>query len=233
MNIAIIPARGGSKRIPYKNIRKFCGKPMLVWSIETAMTSGLFEHIYVSTDDKTIAQVAGAAGAQIIERPANLADNHTATQPVIAHAIGTLSERGLHPSAVCCIYATAPFITAKDLRAGLQPLDDPSVSYSFAATRFNSPIQRAFFLDGSGRPQMFQPEHALTRSQDLVEAFHDAGQFYWAKPTTWASGMKIMGSDSRPVFLPPSRVQDIDDEEDWSRAEILFQTQIEKLIDDV
>lgn len=222
MNIAIIPARGGSKRIPRKNVKDFCGRPMLHWPLAAARSSGLFEHILVSTDDPEIADSARAAGADVLPRPAELADDHTPTQPVIAHAIDALDDQGIEAQAVCCLYATAPFVQASDLAMGRSLLDDPAVTYAFAATRFSFPIQRAFFLNAAGQPQMFQPEHALTRSQDLPEAFHDAGQFYWARPETWLAGGAIFGPNARPVLLPGHRVQDIDTFEDWTRAEALM-----------
>ncbi len=222
MNIAIIPARGGSKRIPRKNIREFCGKPMLAWPIEVAESSGLFDQIVVSTDDEDIADVARSVGAGILERPDSLAGDHIPTQPVIAHAIEVFAAKGSTPTAVCCLYATAPFVMAEDLVVGRRHLDDPAVTYAFAATAYDFPIQRAFYLDDAGRPHMFQPEHALTRSQDLPQAYHDAGQFYWARPTTWVAGGAIFGPDACPVLLPPDRVQDIDTESDWRRAEALM-----------
>lgn len=224
MNIAVIPARGGSKRIPRKNLRNFCGQPMLAWPLQAAQDSGLFQRIIVSTDDEEIAALAQQLGGEVpFRRPPALADDHTPTQPVIQHAIETLQAQGQTIDAVCCLYATAPFVRASDLRAGRQLIDDPAISYAFAATRFGFPIQRAFFLDEAGQPQMFQPEHALTRSQDLPEAYHDAGQFYWARSSTWLAGGAIFGPQARPVLLPAERVQDIDTEADWQRAEALMQ----------
>lgn len=222
MNVAIIPARGGSKRIPRKNVRDFCGRPMLAWPITVAQACGLFDHIVISTDDPEIAAVARAHGAQVIDRPAALADDHTPTQPVVAHAIEQLQSAGIRLSAVCCLYATAPFVSAADLLVGRGLIDDPGISFAFAATRFGFPIQRAFFLDAKGRPTMFHPEHALTRSQDLPEAFHDAGQFYWARPARWLDNAPIFGPDARPVLLPSHRVQDIDTPDDWLRAEAMM-----------
>lgn len=223
MKLAVIPARGGSKRIPRKNIKPFFGKPMLAWSIDAARESGCFEHIVVSTDDAEIAETARALGAETpFTRPPELADDHTPTIPVIAHAVQWYLDRGAAIEAACCLYATAPFVRAADLQRGWQMLDEQPLDYAFSATSFPFPIQRAFRLTGAGRVEMFQPEHFNTRSQDLEPAYHDAGQFYWGRTAAWLAGRPFFGPDSAPVLLPRHRVQDIDNEEDWLRAEALF-----------
>jgi pseudaminic acid cytidylyltransferase len=223
MRVAVIPARGGSKRIPRKNIREFCGRPMLAWPIAAARDSGCFDRIIVSTDDGEIAAAARAAGAETpFVRPAHLSDDHTPTVPVIAHAIDQIEAQGQKISHACCIYATAPFVEAGDLRRGLQTLAETGASFAFTATSFAFPIQRAMRLLPTGRVEMFQPEHALTRSQDLEEAYHDAGQFYWGTAAAWRSGKPIIGPDAAAVILPRHRVQDIDTMEDWVRAEAMF-----------
>lgn len=227
MNFCIVPARGGSKRIPRKNIREFAGKPMIAWSIEAALASGCFSRVIVSTDDDEIAAVAEANGAEApFRRPANLADDHTGTIPVIAHAIDWLREQGDAPQAVCCLYATAPFVQPEDLQAGAQALqggdDGDVVDYAFSVTSYAFPIQRALRLTPEGRVAMFQPEHFTTRSQDLEEAWHDAGQFYWGRAEAWQAGTPIFTRRAVPVRLPRHRVQDIDTPEDWHRAEWLF-----------
>jgi pseudaminic acid cytidylyltransferase len=223
MKIAVIPARGGSKRIPRKNIKPFCGKPMIAWSIEVARASGLFDHIVVSTDDAEIAEVAKVHGAEVpFMRPAALSDDHTATSPVVVHAMERYREHGHMPDPVCCIYATAPFVTAADLQRGLQTLTDTGSDYAFSVTSYAFPIQRAIKLNQEGRVEMFQPEHFNTRSQDLKEAFHDAGQFYWGRAEAWLTGKPIFSTDAAPVMLPRHRVQDIDTPEDWVRAEWMF-----------
>jgi pseudaminic acid cytidylyltransferase len=223
MKIAVIPARGGSKRIPRKNIKLFCGKPMIAWSIEAARASGLFEHIVVSTDDAEIAEVAKAYGAEVpFIRPAALSDDHTATSPVVSHAIRWFFENGHIPDPVCCIYATAPFITAADLQQGLQTLTDTSSDFAFSVTSYAFPIQRAIKLIQGCRVEMFQPENFNTRSQDFEEAFHDAGQFYWGRAEAWLSRKVIFGPHAAAVKLPRYRVQDIDIAEDWQKAEYLF-----------
>ncbi|MCJ1879737.1 pseudaminic acid cytidylyltransferase [Pseudomonas nitroreducens] len=223
MKLAVIPARGGSKRIPRKNIKLFCGKPMIVWSIEAALESGCFDEIVVSTDDPSIAEVARQAGAQVpFQRPGSLSDDHTGTIPVIQHAIDWYLQRERVISQVCCIYATAPFLQPDYLRKGKAMLDTQRVDYVFAATSYAFPIQRAIRLAANGRVGMFNPEHFTTRSQDLEEAYHDAGQFYWGRPEAWLAGNMIFGDASAAVLLPRHRVQDIDTEEDWQRAEWMF-----------
>ena len=224
MNLALIPARGGSKRIPRKNIRPFRGRPMIAWSIEAAREAGCFDRILVSTDDEEIAAVARSHGAEVpFLRPAHLADDQATTQAVVLHALQWCEHQGLEPQAVCCLYATAPFVQPGELVAAGQLLEQaPTGSFVFTATTFPFPIQRAIRIDGEGRSSMFQPEHFNTRSQDLEEAFHDAGQFYWASPYAWATSVNLF-DDGRPLILPRWRVQDIDTEEDWIRAELLHQ----------
>ncbi|WP_272010754.1 pseudaminic acid cytidylyltransferase [Roseovarius sp. ZX-A-9] len=223
MRLAVIPARGGSKRIPRKNIRDFCGRPMIAWPISAALQSGAFDRVIVSTDDDQIAEVAIREGAEVpFRRPLDLSDDHTPTRPVIAHAIETLGVAGEAPSEVCCLYATAPFVTPEDLRAGLDRLSEPGVSYVFPVTGFAFPIQRALRRDAQGRVAMFAPEHFLTRSQDLEEAWHDAGQFYWADADQWGTDAPIYGPGAVGLEIPRWRVQDIDTQEDWHMAELLF-----------
>ena len=224
MRLAIIPARGGSKRIPRKNIKTFCGKPMIAWSIAAAQQSGCFDRIVVSTDDAEIAQVAKAHGAEApFVRPPELSDDHTGTIPVIAHAIAWQNTHGQAVSQACCIYATAPFVQSKDLERGLLTLQSSGADYAFSVTSYAFPIQRAIRITPEQRVSMFQPEHFGTRSQDLEEAWHDAGQFYWGKAGAWLLGKPLFSQDAAPVPLPRHRVQDIDTPEDWQRAEWLFQ----------
>lgn len=222
MRLAVIPARGGSKRIPRKNIRPFGGRPMIAWSISAALDSGCFSRVIVSTDDAEIAGVARDCGAEVpFLRPATLSDDHTPTSPVIAHAISACGVTD-PAAAVCCLYATAPFVQAADLRRGLELLESSGAEFAFSVTSYAFPIQRALRLTPAGRVEMFQPEHFATRSQDLQEAWHDAGQFYWGRAAAWTSGRPIFGPDSLPVRLPRHRVQDIDTPEDWERAEWLL-----------
>lgn len=222
MRLAVIPARGGSKRIPRKNVKDFCGKPMIAWSIQTALESGCFDRVIVSTDDDEIADVAIAFGAEApFRRPPELADDVTPTVPVIAHAVEWQEQRH-RVTRACCLYATAPFARAADLRDGLKRLESSGADYAFSATTYGFPIQRAIRVGEDGRVSMFQPEHAGTRSQDLEEAWHDAGQFYWGTTAAWLARRPIFGPTSIVVPLPRARVQDIDTVEDWDRAELIF-----------
>jgi len=224
MKIAIIPARGGSKRIPRKNIKSFAGKPMIVWSIEAAMAAGLFDRILVSTDDEEIAQVAARWGGEVpFRRPAHLADDHAGTTEVIAHATNWAQEQGWKIDAVCCLYATAPFVRPEDIRIGLKMLAAGDWDYCFTVTEYPSPIFRAFQQTHEGGVEMFFPEKFTMRSQDLPEALHDAGQFYWGRPAAWLNQAHLFGPRSRPLLLPSWRVQDIDTEDDWKRAELIWQ----------
>lgn len=223
MRLAVIPARGGSKRIPRKNIKTFAGKPMIAWSLESALNSGCFDRIIVSTDDEEIASVARDCGAEVpFMRPAELSDDHTATIPVIAHAIQWHQQNGQSPSEVCCIYATAPFVSSAHLRSGLDLLQATGCDYAFSVTSFAFPIQRAIRITADSRVEMLDATQFNTRSQDLEEAFHDAGQFYWGRTEAWLSGMPIFSAGAAPVVLPRHRVQDIDTQEDWERAEWMF-----------
>ena len=224
MNLAVIPARGGSKRIPRKNIKSFCGKPMIAWSIEAAKASDCFDRIVVSTDDEEIKEVATEYGAEVpFMRPAELSDDHTGTTAVIAHAIEWLQQKGHAFDNVCCLYATAPFVESEDLRRGLELLKHEDCDYVFSVTDYAFPIQRAIRITPDSRIEMFNPEHFNTRSQDLEEAYHDAGQFYWGTASAWIEKRTIFGPSSVPLILPRSRVQDIDTTEDWARAELMFQ----------
>jgi pseudaminic acid cytidylyltransferase len=223
MNVAIIPARGGSKRIPRKNIKLFGGRPMIEWSIDAATKSKLFDQIIVSTDDSEIAEIALACGADVpFKRPSELSDDYTNTSAVIAHAIEWYQQQGLMPRLACCIYATAPFVSPIDLKRGLDIISTENSDFAFSVTSFAFPIQRAISLTKEGRVKMFQPECFEARSQDLEEAYHDAGQFYWGKADAWLSGKPIFSIDSSPVILPRHRVQDVDTIEDWLRAEWMF-----------
>lgn len=222
MRIAVIPARGGSKRVPRKNIKAFCGKPMIAWSIGAARESSLFDHIVVSTDDAEIADVARHWGAEApFVRPAELSEDQAGTTEVIAHATRWAYDQGWPVTAVCCIYATAPFVSVHDIKRGLQAIESGKWEYSFAVTDFAAPIFRAFKRHSDGGVEMFFPEHFSTRSQDLPTALHDAGQFYWGRPAAWLEGKQIFAPHSLPIMIPRWRVQDIDHEEDWVRAEMV------------
>src|SRR5712691_6424178 len=224
--IALIPARGGSKRIPRKNIRDFCGKPMIAWSIDAAKGSGLFDHIIVSTDDAEIAEVAKRWGAEVpFIRGAELSDDHVDLGKVIAHATRWALDHGWPVDALCCILATGPLTNVDDIKKGYRALKSGDWAYAFSATDFPSPIFRSFFQKPEGGIEMFFPEHYLTRSQDLPVALHDAAQFYWGRTSAWLEHKRVFDSHSVPVIIPRWRVQDIDTEEDWQRAELMFRAQ--------
>jgi pseudaminic acid cytidylyltransferase len=221
MNIAIIPARGGSKRIPRKNIKEFCNKPMIAYAIVAAKESNLFEHIIVSTDDEEIAQIAIAWGAETpFVRPAELANDYAATVPVIAHAIEDCRNLGWKFDMACCIYPAVPFIQVDDLRGALTRMNKSEADYCFPVTEYPTVIQRALKLLSNGKMKPFYPEFETTRTQDLEPAYYDAGQFYWGKVGAWLTNSKIH-NNGLGYTIPNWRVVDIDTPEDWSRAEIL------------
>lgn len=222
MKVAIIPARGGSKRIPGKNIREFCGKPMIAWSIRAALDSKCFDRVIVSTDNNSIANIARNHGAEVpFQRPAELADDHVGTTPVMRHAIEWLEQKGEKVDLACCIYATAPFISASSVREGCKTMKSTECEFAFSVTRFRYPIERALRLN-TGRVEMIDPSKFNTRSQDLEERFHDAGQFYWGTCQAWLDEKEVLNSNSIPINLASHLVQDIDTLEDWQRAEWMF-----------
>jgi pseudaminic acid cytidylyltransferase len=222
--MAVIPARGGSKRIPRKNVQPFLGVPLIVRTLQVVGASGVFDRVVVSTDDDEVAALAREAGAEVpFYRPAELSDDHTGTRPVIQHAIGELERNRDRPvGLVCCVYATAVFAMAIDLVEARSLLLDSGASFVFTATTFPAPVQRALRRLPDGSCEMFQPEHRLARSQDLEQAYHDAGQFYWGSRNAWLSDEPIFGRSSRLFVLPRWRVQDIDTREDWHRAELML-----------
>ena len=222
MKLAIIPARGGSKRIPRKNIKTFFGKPMIAWSIEAALKTQLFDRVIVSTDDEEIAYVGECWGAEVpFMRKSELADDFTTTSEVMADATKWAIDQGHNLEAVCCIYATAPFIQVSDIIKGWNMIKDEDWNYVFAATDFAAPIFRSFKQGISGGIKMLFPENIAARSQDLPIALHDVGQFYWGKPNCWIEMISDLDDKSAVVFIPRWRVQDIDTEEDWQQAEII------------
>ena len=226
--IAIIPARGGSRRIPRKNVRPFYGKPMIAWSIEAVLAAGVFDAVVVSTDDEEIAAVAKSLGAEVpFVRPPELCDDHTATMPVIAHAIRWWEENRGFLEYCCCVYATAPFLRPEYLRKGLDILwQKPEAEVAFSVTSYAFPVFRALQITDSGRVGMFWPENELKRSQDLPEVWHDAGQFYWGRRDAFLGQKGLFSARSYPVVLPRHLVQDIDTPEDWEKAELMFRSQL-------
>ena len=224
-SLCVIPARGGSKRIPGKNIRDFCGKPIIAWSIEAAQKADCFERIVVSTDDEAIATIARKWGAEVpFMRPPELSDDMTGTTPVVAHAIAKVEQQDGPYDAACCIYATAPFIRQQDLLTGRKRIESGSL-FAFPVTDFPAPIFRSFRVLPDGGVEMFFPEHFTSRSQDLETAYHDAGQFYWGATDAWKAGQPLFGPHSAAMTVPRRIVQDIDTEEDWFIAERMFRIQ--------
>jgi pseudaminic acid cytidylyltransferase len=222
--VAIIPARGGSKRIARKNIRSFHGLPVIAYSIRAALGSGLFDRVIVTTDDEEIAEVARAHGAETpFMRPAPLSDDHTGTAEVIQHALAELQRLGDRPELACCIYATAPFVQARYLQQGRELLEaHAGKSYAFSVTRFDFPVQRALRVTSEGALDAMYPEYRFVRSQDLEEAWHDAGQFYWGRVEAWQRGDTLFSPAALPVELPQYLVRDIDTLEDWQYAESMY-----------
>lgn len=220
--IAIIPARQGSKRIPYKNIKLFAGKPMIAYAITKAKQTNLFDHIVVSTDDSEIARIATEYGAEVpFTRPAELADDHTPTVPVIAHAIDTCQGLGWQIDQVCCIYPTVPFLLESDLVSALRILLKNNLKYVFPVTSFPSAIQRAMRQLPNALMEPIWSQYSNIRTQDLEPSFYDAGQFYWGLTQTWLDN-KIIHKHGAGLIIPSWRVVDIDNIEDWQRAELLF-----------
>jgi N-acylneuraminate cytidylyltransferase len=223
MKIAVIPARGGSKRIPRKNIRPFLGKPIIAYSIEAAHRCGLFDRVIVSTDDEEIAELAQQFGAETpFLRPRELADDFTGTNAVVKHAIQWFTEQGQPVDYVCCIYATAPFVQARYLKEGWEKLESSGKSFAFSVTSFPFPVQRAIRINAQGDVEALYPENIFKRSQDLEEAYHDAAQFYWGRAEAFINDIVTFSSASAPIVLPRYLVQDIDTLEDWQRAELMF-----------
>lgn len=227
MNVAIIPARGGSKRIPKKNIKEFAGKPLIAYSIEVAKNSDIFDHIIVSTDDMAIADIAREYGGEVpFVRPTSLSDDITGTRVVTNHAIEWVQQNIGEPEFCCAIYATAPFLQAEFLQKGLTALTTHTdKSFAYSVTSFAFPIQRALLMKEDYAVPAFEQD-IFKRSQDLPEAYHDAGQFYWGRTEDYLSSKHIFSEDGVPIILPRHLVQDIDTPEDWERAELMYQAYI-------
>jgi N-acylneuraminate cytidylyltransferase len=219
--ICIIPARGGSKRIPKKNIKDFFGKPLISYSIRLALDSELFDKVIVSTDDNQIANISQKYGAEVINRPKELADDFVGSGDAVNHAIEYLKNQGEKFDYVCTIYATAPLLQLEYLKKGYEEILKNCSKMTFSVTSIPFPIQRTFKLTKDGRCEMFTPEYFNSRSQDLEEAYQDAGQFYWENINKKFTDIAF-GKDSIPIILPRYLVQDIDTLEDWQRAEYMY-----------
>lgn len=222
-NIAIIPARGGSKRIPRKNIKPFLGKPIISYSIEAALESKLFDEVMVSTDDEEIADVAIGCGAKVpFFRSTINANDHASTFSVIEEVLDTYDKKlGEHFENCCCIYPCAPFVTEKKLSQSYEKMLQCGFDTVFPVVAYSTPIQRAFAVRGE-KISMFYQEHLNTRSQDLEKAYYDAGQFYWFKTDTILLQKRILTQNTGCIFLGQNEVQDIDNEEDWNIAEMKY-----------
>lgn len=224
-SLAIITARGGSKRIPRKNIRPFLGKPILTYSIEAALASGIFDEVMVSTDDEEIAQIALKAGAAVpFFRSADAANDYASTDDVIREVLEAYAAQGKTFDTFCCLYPTAPFVTAQKLQAAMQMLETadsvmPVVPFSF-------PVQRGLAINSEGCIGYKWPEYATARSQDLEKLYHDCGQFYACRTAAFLAEGTTDTQNMVPLILPEMEVQDIDTLEDWAIAEVKYQKMI-------
>ncbi len=219
VRVAVIPARGGSKRVPRKNVRPLAGRPLVAWAVGTALAARSIDRVVVSTDDPEVAEAATAAGAEVpFVRSADLSDDHTPLVPVVADAVERL---GLdRAAAVCCVYPTAVGLLAADIDAGAAALADTEAAYVVGVVRYPHPIQRALAVADGGRLRMLEPDLALVRTQDLPARWHDAGQFVWGRAAAWLDRVPVL-SDASGVELPGWRAIDLDTEDDWARAELL------------
>jgi pseudaminic acid cytidylyltransferase len=224
MKIAIIPARGGSKRIPRKNIKEFNGKPIIAWAILAAQKSGIFDHVVVSTDDDEIKLISERYGAIVpFIRPAGISDDQTPTVPVISHAVKEIDKLYGHVEYVCCIYPCSPLLLSSDLIEAFNMLESTEADFVYPIVEYPHPIFRSMRKSKNGKMEFLYPEYELTRTQDLESVFHDAGQFYWGKAEAWRE-LKKMHTDGIGMEIPSYRVVDIDTEDDWKRAELLSQS---------
>lgn len=222
MKLCVIPARGGSKRIPRKNIREFCGKPMIRWAIDSAFASGLFEKVIVSTDDDEIAQLARSANAEVpFLRPRELADDLTPIAPVMAHAIQACQEMNWPINFACCIFPCVPFLQINDLISSFSLMQEKDAPFSYVVTEYAHPTQRAMYRSLTGKMVFVDPSHELTRTQDFEKTYHDAGQFYWGTDDAWKND-KMMHTSGVSYVIPGWRVVDIDNDDDWRRAELMY-----------
>ena len=228
MKIAVIPARGGSKRKPKKNIKNFCGKPLISWPIQIAIKSKLFDRVILSSEDAEIISIAKKYGAEApFVRPKELSDDFSTTDEVMEHAANWIKNNENKVNSICCIYATAPFLNIDDLKIGLKKFNEGNYNYVFAATDYSAPIYRSFEYSEKDGLRMFFPENYNKRSQDLPVAYHDAGQFYWGSLDTWIKKKETFNKYSFPIILPRWRVQDIDTNSDWERAEFIMKTNLD------
>lgn len=230
-SLAIITARGGSKRIPRKNIKEFLGKPIIAYSIEAALNSGCFNEVMVSTDDDEIAKIAINLGAKVpFFRSAKTSDDFSTTAEVILEVLDSYKNIGLHFENVCCIYPTAPFITNEKLKSAYKLLINKKVDSVIPITEFSFPILRSFTMDSESKIKFNWPEYALKRSQDLAKSYHDCGQFYFLKVNQFLENKKLVSSNTAAIVMPNTEVQDIDNEDDWKLAEIKYSFLLSKTL---
>ena len=223
MKIAVIPARGGSRRIPKKNILKFCGKPMIAHAIETASKSRFIDRIIVSTDSKEVKAIAMEYGAEVpFMRPGRLSDDHTPTAPVVTHTLEELQNMGQSALYACCLYPCTPMVTNEDLDDVFGRMLEGDHLFAYPVVRYPHPIQRAMRMSSAGKMSFYHPENELARTQDFEVAYHDAGQFYWGTAAAWIGG-KSMYTHGVGVPMPSTRFVDIDNIEDLKRAELIKQ----------
>ena len=222
--VAIIPARGGSKRIPQKNIKPFCGLPIIAYPLKLALQSGIFERVVVSTDSAEVAAVALKLGAEVVDRPADLANDHSALLDVMVHEARRLNTPG-GPDYLCYILATAVFLSPDELRRGANAVESGGFCHALTAVPFASPVQRAFVQTTNGGTRMLTPDSYKRRSQDFPTVYHDAGQCYWGKIESFINGMGSYFGDTTTIIpMAPHSVIDIDTEGDWQMAEAIFRT---------
>jgi len=223
MKICIIPARGGSKRIPRKNIKMLNGKPMIAWPIETALKTSLFDRIIVSTDDPEIADIAISHGAEVpFVRPVELSDDFTSTRDVVIHTLDFLQRENCIPKWTCCIYPTTPFLKTEYLLESFHELIQQDLDFVFSSIYYDHPIQKAFYVRPDKSLVRLFPENRFARTQDLESALHDAGQFYWGNTQSFIEKKDSIESNSAAYILPKFLIQDIDTIDDWIRAEMIF-----------
>lgn len=219
----MIPARGGSKRIPRKNIKDFCGQPIIAYSIKAALDTEIFDRVIVSTDDEEIADLSRKLGADVpFTRPPELSDDHATTLQVINHTLTWLGQNGIQSKTLCCIYPAAPFVTPQILKNAYEKLIGSNQNYVFPVIEFESPIQRALKINHKNYLEPTFPEYQKTRTQDLSKSYHDAGQFYFGKSAAFLANLPIF-LDAIPIIMPKNSAQDIDTLDDWNQAELLFQ----------
>ena len=222
-NILIIPARGGSKRIPKKNIKEFNGRPIIEITLKKIKDLNCFSKVIVSTDDQEISLLAKRFGAEVpFSRPKNISDDFTTTREVIVHAINWYRSEGIEFDFICCLYPTTPLLKSDYILEGINLFSNSDKkNYIFSATSFSHPVQRAFFIDEEGYSRMYDSDNFIKRTQDLKPSYHDAGQFYIASAETWLKKINIF-EGGKPLIIPRWRAIDIDTLEDWDFAEKIY-----------